>query len=338
MKRIAILCLLIISAFSLYAEVSIATVDGMKVTVLNINLKKQGSEPIGASSPEITIDLTEELSGEAIGSINIEDADQYAHELSFDFSNIEIPLKAYSKIGTDYYYTTISGIAGPVSSLPETWTNYDYLSVPKISPDRPDGRVVVQSYFPQPVMIATGSSITITGLVDLDYCVLLWDGDSSSLPSNTPFAYNPELYPAGTPAFAVGAPDIVLGMNTTLNKETYAFSTDAANLNPLDIDNSRIAALFFDADGNLYDGAGKYFAGYSVGGSAWARAKGTAVNSDGTYNLEFARNYDESLGNYYYDISTDNSFRRMELTNSARSMTVTDWDNSTAIYHYIRIE
>lgn len=342
MKKMTIilLCLLLLPNI-LLADVYFATVEGMQVTVLNINLKKAGSNPIGASSPNQSIDLTEGVSS-SIGTISIEEADQTANELSFDFSNIEIPLKAWATDGINYYFTTAAGIGQSTSANSADWTEYDYMNVPRISPDRTDGRVVVQSYFPSSVFIGQGDSFTVTGNVDLSFTCLYWDGTTNNLPSNSPFAYYNSLYPTGTPAFAVVVPDVVLAMNTQLFKETYAFATDAADLSPLNVNNCRIISFFYDNNGNIYDGAGKYLAGYNAGGSTWQRLKAVTKNADDSYNLTFARNYSESQGQYIFDVPASNTFTRLNVNEDSGSSYITVADpsssNATDNYFYKRIE
>ncbi|MBI9099847.1 MAG: hypothetical protein JEY91_15310 [Spirochaetaceae bacterium] len=332
-KNIVIIALSFILC-TLSAEVFFAEVDGLKVEVLNINLKEKYSNPIGASSPNRVVDLTAGLSGEAIGSISIEEADVTANELSFDFTNEGVQVKAWAYNDNDsmFYFTTASGTVGSSgSSTSAAWTGYDYMTVPAISPDRTDGRMVIQSYFPEPEFIGADSAIVVTGSVDLDYTVLFWDGDNTDLPSSTPFAYYPALYPSGTATFAVTAPDVVLGINTSLTKEVYAFSQYSNPPDPLNTD-CKVVSLFFDDDGNLYDGAVKKETGYSSG-ATWQRVQAVVRNANSTYNLGFARNYSESQGEYIFDVSSDNTFTRKTVGAASSSTSI----GGTA-YNYIRLE
>lgn len=334
MKRFILLILFLSCSSLLMANMFFAEIDGMQVTVMNINLKKQFSNPIGASSPNLEIDLTSGLTSESIGSISVSEGDIYANELSFDFENVEIPLKAWATDGAgNYYYTRASGGVGTsTDSNSANWSDYNYMSVPKISPDRTDGRVVVQSYFPEPEFISDGSSIVVTGNVDLDYTVLFWDGTPNGYTSDSPFAYYRSLYPDNTKAFAIVVPDVVLAINTTVSKEIYIFGSSLTDVNNTDTTNCKLMSLFFDADGNLYDGAVKKSTGYSSG-VTWQRVEAVVRNGNGTYNLSFARNYSEAQGEYIFDVSSDNTFARLTVGASAATTVI-----GGTTFYYKRLE
>jgi len=341
MKKPAIIILFLFLVTILPAEMFFAETDGLKVTVLNINLKQHPSDPIGASAPDLQIDLTAGLTGESMGAINIETTNVLANELSFDFSNIEVPLKAYvTTDGTDYYYTTAAGVAGPVTSDKGTWTGYDYMNVPKISPSSSENRVVIQSYFPEPLFIEDGVALVVTGSVDLEYTVLFWDGDNSAAPAGSPFT-NTTVYPADEMAFAVTDPDIVLGVNTSLTKETYAFGANTGDLDPnLDTTLCKVVSFFFDDSGNLYDGAVKKSTGYGSGLN-WQRVKAVNRNGNGSYNLEFARSYDTAQGEYYFDVTSDNTFTRLtvdEVSGSTTTVTNSAGGGGSEDLYYKRLE
>lgn len=337
MKKIILIIALSLIGTVFYGEVFFAEIEGMKVTVVNINLKKP-SGVIGASAPGIEIDLTASLSAEAIGSINIEEADVTANELTFDFSNVEIPLKAYATTnGTDYYFTTPNGVGGPDTlSNKANWTDYGYMNVPKIesAPYNTSDRVVIQSYFPEPEFIGADTALVITGSIDLDYTVLFWDGVNRAEPQTSPFSYYESLYPDPGMLFAVSPPDIVLAMNTNLTKETYAFSSISANLDDTGTYAMlcRVVSFYFDADGNLYDGAVKKQTGYSATPlNNVQRVQASTRNGDQSYNLNFARNYSVEQGEYIFDTAATGTFSRLSSVGDVSGSTITI--GGTAFYY-----
>lgn len=324
MKKVCyFLILLMFTGISgVLAETFVAEVEGINLEVLNINLKKQFSDPIGASSPNKVINLADGVSAEDIGVIAISDPDQFAYELSFDFANVAIPLKAWASDGAgNYYYTTAGGVQETTNADKAAWSGYDYMDTPKLAPERTDGRVVVQSYFPEAVFIAAGESFTVSSLADLDYTALLWDGTGDRF---GPFQYQTAEFPAGQLSFGLVPPDVVLAFNEELTVERYAFGLSSESVTTGTFMDHQVVSIFFTADGHIYDGAGKYNTGYNSTLPTLARVQGVSSNGDGTYNLAFARFYSESAGEYIFDVPSDNSFTRRDVGAPAVSMVITD--------------
>ena len=340
MKKIVITAVLFTLLFqNITAEVFEAKVEGIKITLLNILMKKAFSSPMGDSSPNKLLNLADGLEPEDLGSITVQEADQDAFEMSFDFSNVRIPVKAWAADGAGtYYFTTAAGIGESDSEDSSTWTDYDYWTAPQILPERTDGRVVVQSYFPEPAFIAAGQVFTVTSLVDLDFCVLFWDGvEASGL-----FLYNSEEYPSGYKAFGLDVPDVVLALDTELEVERYALATSQSNLDSGNLDLYTVVSLFFDSTSqNLYDGAVKKNTGYNSGLPGIQRAGPADRNQDNTYNLAFARNYSESDGIYIVDTGTDGTFTRSSPGDASETMVMYDPTSGSDVgmtIHYRRLE
>ena len=317
-----------------------AEVVGVKVWVMEYQLKMANSSPMANAQVDAELDLTEGVAGTLSTPLVFEEVDVEANELSITFDNSYIHLKAYALdegTGT-YHYTSAAGIK-TTSASPTLAADFDFMNLGEILSGDDDGRIVPQSYFPAPVLIEANSSHVIRGLVNLEYAVFFWNGVGT--PSGA--ASWTQGFTANTPGFVVVDLDTVLALDTSLDSEVYLFAESSSDLASGDIDLYKAFAVFFDQDGNLHDGAGKTGTGYAVSSSAarlgsWKRFEATALSPDGTIQFKIARNYDSAQSAYYYEYPTS-GFARVANAEIGVSKTFSATvDDSSITIHYKRVK
>ncbi len=325
MRKIIAVLILCLPGVSVFGETVVAELEGMKVYIVEYQLNTQGSGTMGRSG--VGTVLTLEPGGTPqLPSLEVNDPDQEANELSVTVNADSVEIKAWAQIGTTYHFTTSSGIGTSASSNSGDWSGYDYMSV-----EYPDSHEVLQNYFPDPVFIGDGDTISITAVTHFPYNAYFWDGQGEQ---ESPFDW---MNVSSGPAFAVANMDIVLAINKTLDIESYYFGLSASVVtDPVNHEDAFVGTLFLDQIGNIYIGVVKFATGTDTGWT-WARIEGVAPNGSNEYAFGIAEDYSENLGNYDFNMSTT-GFTRAGAVGGTGSFSVTHPTNGTTTFYYRRFE
>ncbi len=281
-----------------------AHVDGIKVNVLEVNLK-QGSNYIQAASWAAGTKVLEIGAGVAGAisfseDISIEPGDYTGADLRMDNS---YSVKAYCQTSSKFVYTSATGVKtlnSVPSSLPSDYDYYDYSFLEVTTAESPTSTTdlaMASTDFPFSVSDAGGQ---VAVLVDPSFLVTCYDGTQSSFQVTgvmSPFTWGNNNGYQTTDFFSVSSPHF--GMSyipmfiwisgdasaTPPVAETYFIGNASADVTASSIDFSKtgVATVVFNSDDSPYAMRGRLISGNSI--DLNQMFNGFTKETDNTYTI-----------------------------------------------------
>jgi hypothetical protein len=365
MKKIISILFFIIAVFTLNSQgYEYLIVDGIQVHFTEIRFFDSyggGGSALASIAVNQTVNLTGDIDAAFSGSVTLNvREDQTA--LEFGIINIEITggvgIKGhcYDDINARHVYTKVDGI-GYLDAVTDEWSepgDYDYLQKDYIYYPGDSGETQETTFLPSSTSYALDDTITVSLLVETLNSAYYWDGDISNWDGNhstrTEFVRSwnledPSYFPTGTPVIGITYLPLYVGINETLDSETYVFaiSTDDLPVNHGYIDGLKTSTvtLVFDQDDSFYIGRTTH--GEPWGGGALyyplfipqfvSDAQAEATGSDLTLSFE---NYSDGQG--WSAAESLSGFSRLAVDETGEASYTDDGEHGTTLFYYQRVK